>query len=186
MPDDASTKVRIKCTVDSANSKNKLLRIYDNYRTSLLNVKYYGYKLKWAERINLFCELAIAMSSASGVSAWVIWEKGAGVHIWSILAATGALSAAVKPILPLTKNISKNSQLYGGYNSNYLALKDLVGRIVVAGTLNKEMEREFEDLRQRQIELARDDEPHPSTRLLSKFQIQVNRRIPLETLWCPD
>jgi len=97
---------------------NRLRRVYNEYRTSLLNVKYYGYKLCWAERVNLFCELAIGISAASSVSGWVIWGTGTGRYIWSIVAGAAALSAALKPILPLTKNISTYSKLYGGCNSN--------------------------------------------------------------------
>src|SRR5215470_9919088 len=79
---------------------NGLTRVYNEYRTALLNVKYYGHKLRWAERANLFCELAIGVvSAASGVSGWAIWGTGAGKYIWSIVAGAAALSAVVKPIL---------------------------------------------------------------------------------------
>jgi hypothetical protein len=162
-----------------------LARIYNRYRTSLLNVKYYGYKLIWSQRVNLWAELVIAISACSGVSGWAIWGQEAGHQVWSIIAGTAAVLAAIKPIVPLTKNISRYSKLYGSYNSNYLALKDLVERISVEEGLSKDIQDEFERISKQHREIAMDDDPKPSKRLLTKFMREVETQIPPEQLWCP-
>src|SRR5579864_6806115 len=83
-----------------------LKRVYDAYRTSLLNVKYYGYRLKWANRVNLIAEITIAVSTASGVSGLAIFKTGSGVIIWSIIAGSAAILTAIKPIFPFSRNIA--------------------------------------------------------------------------------
>jgi hypothetical protein len=162
-----------------------LARIYDKYRTSLLNVKYYGHKLIWAQRFNLYMELVIAVSACSGVSGWAIWGREGGALVWSLIAGAAALLAAIKPVLPLAKNISTYSKLYGGYNSNYLALKDLVERIAIYQNLSKEIEEEFDRVCKQHRDLAMDDDPKPSTRLIVRFVKEVNSQIPTSQLWCP-
>lgn len=162
-----------------------LARIYDRYRTSLLNVKYYGYKLIWAQRVNLWMELVIAISACGGVSGWAIWGQEAGHQVWSFIAGTAAILAAIKPIVPLTKNISRYSKLYGGYNSNFLALKDLVERISVEQGLSGGIQEEFERISKQHREMAMDDDPNPSKKLITKFMREVEIQIPTEQLWCP-
>ncbi len=163
----------------------ELLRIYSAYRTSLLNVKYYGYKLKWSTRINTTAEVIIAIATAGGVSGWAIWNTTGGAPIWSALAGVSALLAAIKPVLPLSRNISRYSQLYGGHNSNYLAMKDLVDRIPIEGGLTQESEREFGQISKRHREMASQDDPYPSRKLVARFTAEVNTQIPPTSLWCP-
>jgi hypothetical protein len=168
-----------------ANIQPGLARIYDRYRTSLLNVKYYGHKLVWAQRVNLWMELVIAISACSGVSGWAIWGQEAGHQVWSFIAGSAAILAAIKPIVPLTKNISRYSKLYGSYNSSFLALKDLVERISVEQGLSADIQGEFERISKQHRELAMDDDPNPSQRLVTKFMREVETQIPVEQLWCP-
>jgi hypothetical protein len=168
-----------------ANLQAGLARIYDKYRTSLLNVKYYGHKLIWAQRINLCMELIIAITACSGVSGWAIWGQEGGHQVWSIIAGTAAVLAAVKPILPLTKDISRYSKLYGGHNSNFLALKDLVERIAMEQELAGDAHDEFERICKQHRDMALDDDPKPSRSLVTKFMREVEIQIPPEQLWCP-
>jgi hypothetical protein len=162
-----------------------LQRVYAAYRTSLLNAKYYGYKLKLATRANLFAEVVIALTGAGGVSGWAIWNTSGGHPVWVIIAGASAILATLKPIVPLTKNVSRYSQLYGGHYMDYLALKDLVDRIAIAKDFSRELEREFDHIAKRYRELASHDDPYPSEKLVERFQNEVNQQIPVESLWCP-
>jgi|HubBroStandDraft_4_1064222.scaffolds.fasta_scaffold16155_4 hypothetical protein len=163
-----------------------LQRVYDAYRTSLLNVKYYGYKLQHATRLNTGVEALIAITGAGGVSGWAIWNTGGGQPIWAFIAGTSALLAAIKPVLPLTRNISRYSQLHAGHTMNYLALKDIVDRIRIEKDFTRELERDFEQTRKRHREMAGQDDPDPSKRLIDRFQGEVNAQIPVSSLWCPS
>jgi hypothetical protein len=160
-------------------------RIYDQYRTSLLNVKLYGYKLRNTQRLNLSGEIIIAVTASGGISSWWIWGTGGGKPIWAILVGIAALLSAIKPVLPLTRNIATYSKLFGGHNSTYLALKDLAERIKIERALTPEMEREFQHLLKRHQELSAYDEPYPSPKLIERFQREVNIQIPAASLWWP-
>jgi len=163
----------------------KIYWIYDKYRTALLNVKYYGHKLIWARRINLYMELLIAVTASSGVSGWAIWGKEGWALVWSLMAGAAAILATVKPLLPLTKNVATYSKLFGGHKSNYHALEELVKRIETEQVWTKEMEAEFAYISKQDREMAGDDDPKPSKRLVAKFTEEVNLQIPVDRLWCP-
>lgn len=158
-------------------------RVNNAYRTSLLNVKYYGYKLKWATRFNLFAEITIAVTSAGGVSGWAIWSTKGGASIWATVVGLAALLAVLKPILPLSRNISTYSKLHAGHTSNFLALKDVAESMAIEKRFTREMSREFDHTRKRHREMAAHDEPAPSTKLLERFQAEVNSQIPVDSLW---
>lgn len=160
-------------------------RVYDQYRTSLLNVKLYGYKLRNVQRLNLTSEIMIAVCASGGISSWWIWGTEGGKPIWATLVALTAVLSAIKPVLPLTRNIATYSKLFGGHNSNYLALKDLVDRIKIERALTPDMEREFRHLLKRHQELSSYDEPYPSRKLIERFQQEVNVQIPAANLWWP-
>jgi hypothetical protein len=163
-----------------------LMRVYEAYRTSLMNMKYYGWKLKVAKRINTSVELLIALAAASSVSGWTIWSTVTGGAIWSVIGAIAAVLAAAKPFFPLTDNISNYSKLWAEHNSNYLSLKDLVQRISIHQIYSPTMEQEFEQYAKRHRELAVHDDPNPSKRLIERFFAEVNLQIPPESLWCPN
>jgi hypothetical protein len=160
-------------------------RVYNAYPTSLLNVKFYGYKLKIAQRLNLGSEIIIAATTAGGISSWWIWKTQGGEPVWAFIVGAAALLSAIKPVLPLTRNIATYSKLFGGHNSNSLAIKDLVERIVIEKNFTAEMEREFQHLLKRHQELAAYDEPHPPRKLLDRFQKEVEVQIPASSLWWP-
>jgi hypothetical protein len=170
----------------TSNLQAHLRRIYDAFRTSSLNVKYYGYKLQWATRLNTSAEVLIAVTSASGVSGWAYWGTSGGHVIWAIIAGTAALLAAIKPVLPLTRNISRYSQLHAGYTMNYLALKDIVDQIQIEEDFTRELERDFAQTRKAHREMARHDDPYPSKALVERFQAEVDAQIPVSSLWCPS
>jgi hypothetical protein len=148
-------------------------------------VKYYGYKLKWATRINTCIEALIAITGAGGISGWAIWHTTEGASVWSALVGLSVLIAAIKPVTPLTKNIVRYSQLYAGHNNNFLLLKDLVERLPIEQNFTPELEREFAQISKRNREMASDDDPYPSKKLVARFQAEVNAQIPPSSLWCP-
>jgi hypothetical protein len=132
-------------------------------------------------------ELAIAIAAASsGVSGWAIWGQEKWHVAWSVFAGTAALLAVIKPFLPLTKNIERYSKLWGGHNSNFLALKNIVQRISIDQDLSKVIQDDFERINNQHIEMAKDDDPKPSKRLITKFMREVEIQIPPNQLWCPQ
>lgn len=166
------------------NQRASLQQVYDLYRTSLLNVKYYGYKLTVANRCNTIAEIVVVVGSAtSGVSGWAIWTWGYGQNAWLVIAALATLLAALKPVLQFNKKIELYGKLFGGHRANYLAAQALVERIQAQQGFTPGMQAVYRAIHGRHVDLARDDEPSPSRRLLARFQSEVNTQIPPEKLW---
>jgi hypothetical protein len=164
-----------------------LQQIYDLYRTSLLNVKYYGYKVTVANRCNTAAEIVVVVGSAtSGVSGWAVWSWGHGQEIWLAFAAAATLIAAVKPVLQINKKIELYGKLFGGHHANYLATKALVERVQAQRAVTPGMQAVYRAIQGRYLDLARDDEPNPSRKLLARFQSEVNVQIPPQQLWWGD
>jgi hypothetical protein len=85
--------------------------------------------------------------------------------------------------LRINKKIELYSKLFGGHYINYLATKDLVERIQAEQVLTSDMRCEYRARYERHKELARYDEPHPSHKLIARFQHEVQAQIPAERLW---
>jgi hypothetical protein len=167
-----------------ANLRQSLPLIYDFYRTCLLNVKYYGHRLHRANQFSVTSEIVvIAGSATSGISGWAIWTWGYGKDVWILVVSAATLIAAIKPVLQINKKIELYSKQFGGHNSNYLAMKNLVERIQAKRFLAPELEAEYRSIYERYEELARDDDPAPSKKLLTRFQLEVEEQIPASHLW---
>ena len=169
------------------NLRASLQQIYDLYRTSLLNVKYYGYKLTVTNRCNAAADIVVVVGSAtSGVSGWAIWSWGYGQDVWLAIAAFATLLAALKPVLQINKKIEMYGKLYGGHRANYLAVQALVERVQAERAFTPGLQAGYRAIYGRYTDLARDDEPNPSRRLITRFQSEVNVQIPAATLWWGD
>lgn|SRR5579859_1977304 len=184
MPDKGAAQIMPDEALGSVNLRASLHQVYDLYRNSLLNVKYYGYKLTIANRCNVTAEIVVIVGSAtSGVSGWAIWTWGYGQHVWLVIAAIATLLAALKPVLQINKKIELYGKLFGGHRANYLAAQALVERILAQQSFTPGMQSVYRAIHSRYVDLARDDEPNPSRRLIARFQSEVNAQIPPDKLW---
>jgi len=184
MPDKGAAQIVPDEALGSVNLRASLHQVYDLYRNSLLNVKYYGYKLTIANRCNVTAEIVVIVGSAtSGVSGWAIWTWGYGQHVWLVIAAIATLLAALKPVLQINKKIELYGKLFGGHRANYLAAQALVERILAQQSFTPGMQSVYRAIHSRYVDLARDDEPNPSRRLIARFQSEVNAQIPPDKLW---
>jgi hypothetical protein len=105
--------------------------IYNAYRDTELNRKYYGYRLHRYQTWNQVMEIAIAIGGASSVLSWQVWTSDAGKVALPIILAVSALLAIAKPILGLGKQIERCSKLFAGYTAVYHDLDELVSQIQV-------------------------------------------------------
>ena len=163
-----------------------LQRMYDFYRTSLLNTKYFGYKLHQSNYVYVVSEILIVLgSAASGVSGWAIWTFGVTKEAWLVVAGISTLILAIKPILQLNKKIERYSRLFTGHNANYLSMQDIVQRIAINQGVSPDIEREYNQLYRRYIELSNHDDPNPSNKLVKRLMLEVVDQIPPDRLWWP-
>ena len=166
-----------------------LQRMYDFYRTSLLNTKYFGYRLRQTNHLYLISELLIIFgSAASGVSGWAIWTYGITKNAWLVIAAISTLLVSTKPILQLNRKVERYSRLFTGHNANYLSMEDMediVQRIAISQAITPDLEREYTQLYRRYIQLSNEDDPNPPKKLVERLMSEVNEQVPPERLWWP-
>jgi hypothetical protein len=70
--------------VDPVATVGLLTIIHNEYRTALLNRKYYGARLERYRTINRWFEIAIALgaTTGTGIAGLAIWKQGYGTAAW--------------------------------------------------------------------------------------------------------
>lgn len=166
--------------------RRRLIQVYNAYRTALLNRKYYGHQLTKYRKFNIIFEWVIAAgATGSGVSGFALWETEPGKIIWSVVAGTAIVLATLKPMLNLGKSIERYTTLFTGHGKIYRNLESLVADVAFEQQLTKEMDKRFVEARVGFEDLDQHDDPKPNRKLLQKFQEEVNRQIPAQSLWLP-
>jgi hypothetical protein len=167
----------------------KLEYIYELYKLSAINTRYYGWRLARTQRLSMVFEIIIALGAtgtgAAGLKALLTTGnlKEFFEEIWIFLAIISAILAITKPIVQLNKRVETYTKLFTGHNAGYFALKDIVVGVGTYHNLTAEQERQFTSIKNRYRELATLDEPSPNRRKIEQIRIQVNKRLPDDTFW---
>lgn len=169
-------------------TKAQLKYIYNSYRTSLLNRKYYGQRLTIFQRYNTIMEILIAIGAAGsgGVAGLAIWGSITGQYAWLFISGIATVLGVVKPILQFGRHIENYTKLYAGHSNVYLDLKSVVEDIEISKSLPPKIADKYDTIRQRIAELGGLDDPTPDKALILSIQRQVNEEIPPESLWFPE
>jgi membrane protein YdbS with pleckstrin-like domain len=84
----------------SKSADERLLeQVYDHYRDTLLNRKYYASRLTRVRRQSRAIEIALALAAPGAVVGWAIWHTAAGERVWSVVAAAIIVITVVKPLM---------------------------------------------------------------------------------------
>ena len=173
---------------EPGNHLARLDRIYDLYRSCILNELYYGHRLNLFTRSGLWLDVIIIIGSGtSGVAGWIIWTKyPALAALWAVIAAASTLLAALKPVLQTDSKIKRYSSLFSAYRQLAISMKMVADEIGETGGIPRETEREIDRIRARYRTLSVDDDPGPSPKLVERLQAEVNRRVPTSALFYPS
>ncbi|MGO9137256.1 MAG: hypothetical protein ACLP9S_04645 [Syntrophales bacterium] len=163
------------------------VRVVNNtYRTASMNRKYYGYRLSSVRRINIVLEIAVAVGTSSAIAGWVIWKStSVGELLWAILAGISTLIAVVKPIINLSRQIEKYTKLFIGHGDVYYELQTIVLDIMKMKDYSTQSDQAFKSALEKMKKFAADDDPKPNKKLLRKCYDEVNKEIPMDSLWWP-
>lgn len=172
--------------VGEFNPRNELRRIYDSFRTALLNRKYYASRLQRYRRVNFSWECILAIGTSGTVAAWSVWNEGLGKIVWAVLGGTVAVLSILKPIVGLPKSIERFSKLWTGHSRIYYDIEQVVSDIKATRRVTPEMLAVLSDARKRYRELALDDDVKPVERLRRKCFAEVKKEIPVSSLWYPS
>lgn len=161
--------------------------VYDLYRTSLMNKKFYAHHLLVLSRWNLIFEIAIALgASGSGVAGYAFFDTPNGKFIWAPIALAAAVLATLKPIFGLSGKIQKYTELWSGYNANFISLKRLVSEIRDRKYYAPEHRERFNVAYDRHEKLSSMDVVFPSRKLLTELQKEVIDELPTNSFWWPS
>lgn len=167
-------------------NKDRLRRIYDNYRTVWMSRDYYGCRLDLSQRYNLWYEVVLALgASGSAVSGWYVWQTQAGGAAWAFIAGASALLAVLKPTLQIPKQVERYSKLYTGYSDLAYDYGKLVDDITATGGITQEMREILNKAEARFKDLSLQDDPKPSEKLLRRCQDGVRKRVQNFEVWYP-
>jgi hypothetical protein len=168
--------------------RRELRQLYDDYRSSLLNVKYYSARFVRYKRFNFWMEIFLAVTSSSAMATLTLWKTGMGEVVWMVLGALTTLVAVVKPILQLPKSSERYQGLHGSYRNLYFDLESVVQEVTIEHALNQTHRGVWDSAKKRLRELApqEDTEAELDRGQIAKYAAEVNREIPMDSLWIPQ
>lgn len=174
-------------SVDPVANAGLLRMIHDEYRTALLNKKYYAARLDRYKTINRYSEIAIALGATTGTSiaGLAIFKQGYGTAAWAVISGISMVLSVIKPIMNLPKEVERYSKLTGEYASMFGTLRIIEQDISASQSLTSEQIEVFNQVRKRTVDLLTLDDTNPNRRLLEKLQDEVNKEIPPSILWMP-
>ena len=167
--------------------KRELHQLYDDYRTTLLNAKYYSTQFVKYKRINVGIEIFLALTSSSAIGAWIYWRDGFGEVAWSTLGALTAILAVLKPILQFPKTMERYQDLFGNFNTLYYDLDNLVQQVRINQAVSSDQRNLWEAAKKRLRDLVTQEDPEAEQdkAMIRALSEEVNREIPLSSLWIP-
>lgn len=162
--------------------------VYDRLRTARLNVKYYGQRLEFVQRVNVAAEIVLfATAPSSAVAGLWFWGTPSGRVVWSTLGVIAAVVASLQPFLRLPAKIRKYEGLVTGYRVLEYDLQALRTEI--------EQRRKYEGAHQKELKQAimkerelvsREPLESPNRRLLARCEDEVLREMPSEAFFVPE
>jgi hypothetical protein len=165
-------------------NRDRLKRIYTNYRLAAMSREYYACRLSRFKQWNLGFEIVLAIgASSSAVAVWYIWKAQVGQLIWALISGLAAVLAILKPILRLPDAIERYSKLHVGYTELAYDYQMVVDEIKAHGGISHEMQEALTSAETRMKKLTMADDPKPSERLLRKCQNSVKRVVPKFPEW---
>ena len=181
-----------KSVLDEEATIRVLKSLYNDYRTALLNKKYYGCKLVYVQRWNLWLNVLIAVTAGGGgAGGFTEWMKSSAeaheeINIaWSLLSAGAGLVAVLKQYVHLDVKIENYSKLFTEYTKIASNFRVLVQRVQQYRAVPAEIVSRYDELAELFADLEARDDPKPSARLLDKMQMAVNSEVPPNQLWLP-
>ena len=170
------------------NKNHPVYDVYDLQRTVSLNIKYYGLRLRRVERQNFWIEVLLAITAPSSAIAGMWFTNSPeGQTTWEVLTAVAAILAVIKPFLKLQSRIKRYEQVLSGYRTIFSDIEELVHQIRVDKEYSKASKKIFDSaLKKKRALLQSSPESTSDKALAEQCMNEVNREIPVETLYIPE
>ena len=167
------------------NKYERMIHIYNLYRTARLNVLYYEESVKFWARIVLIYDIGIAITGGSSPLAF--WKHSArpiAQQGWFYLTIGAATLALLKPILRFEHRLRTSAELHTHYCDLYLDLKCLIEDASAGNDLTQKVNSVFEHCRDRYKALEM-NEPPARRRKIVRLEERVKKEININECWFP-
>ncbi len=171
----------------NTNIKQPVWAVYDELRTTRLNVLYYERQVSTLRRNNLVIEVVLALTVSSGVAGLWLWETAAGSIIWKALVTLAAFLAVLKPLIKLSDQIQKKSDLLVKWRVLHVQFRMLRMEIHSNRSYDDQLKAKFRSLLDTEMAIVK-DEPLEAVneKLRAECFQQVKRELPPESFFVPE
>lgn len=162
--------------------------VYDLWRTSKLNVKYYSSLQVCYTRLLSTFDLVIAATAPSGtIAALWFWDTQLGSIIWKVLIIIASVVALIKPTLNLTEKIKKTDTVLSGYKMMCHDLDTLIIQIKHSREYDESKINTFNDIYKRKgVLISQDPEINANRRKVKLFTDNVNKELQNYDYYIPE
>ena len=163
----------------------QVIRLYDLYRNCLTKSKYYGHRLKFYKRASVTMDILIALAASSAFTGQAIMKTQIGLNFVSFLLLASAVIAVIRPILKIGEGIDLYSKLYYAYTELFYRIESLNDDIRRENALTRIHQKKASDIFDRYRDLELQNDPAENVKQMGKYQDEVDKAIPPDTLWLP-
>jgi hypothetical protein len=161
--------------------------LYDEYRTSLMNAKYYAHRLEFMKRLSTATDdIVVAIASSAAFASLAVWKSQIGINFFSVVLGTSALISALRPVLRMTERIDRCAKLHYGYLEVYYRIQSLTSDMQTEDRVSDEHRTRASDISERYRALELEGDAYQSATKLLKIQDEVEQSIPADRLWLPQ
>lgn len=171
-----------------AASTHPIWEVYDLFRTSRFNVKYWSEKLVRLRRQNFCIEYGLmATAPGSALAGLVFWSTTSGKVVWTILTSVTALLAIAKPLLKLSDRLTQLQKVVTHYRLVDCQLEALTNDIRREGRYSGDLVAVFKSLQAQVSEISK-YEPFDSVdeKLRWSLYEEVNNELPMTSFQEPS
>ncbi len=161
--------------------------VYDQMRTTRLNVKYLRNNIRMNNGWNTAMTVILALSTASLASIfWFLSTESLSVTIKSLSSLSGIV-AVLKPILNLTSKIQKDEKLLSAYRILEYDLEQIKIGVSQSGSYTEILKNKFIEAmdRKKGIISSEDNNSEPSRKKIKKLFAEVELELPIDSFFIP-
>ena len=158
-------------------------RLYNLFRTSSLNVKYYGCRAEMYELRER--NLSLGVAALSAVALVVLLATGAewARYMCAALAGTATLLTAVQPFLGWKERAREMNFLHRAHNQLFTQIESLLSRVRRSGLITGELIGASAECIESFERLQALDEAHPDKQLIDRLNEDVQAAFPPDYVW---
>jgi len=166
---------------------NPVWEVYDLYRTSRLNAKYYAALLHRTEVKNFILDFILACSApTSAIAGLWFWDTEIGNELWKYFGIIAAIAAITKPLLTLPKKIKDYESMLSGYRTLGHDLDEIQSSINQKQKYDQTEKSEFKKAMKRKgILVGKDPDSKEDTKLKKRCETEVLQELPVDSFFIP-